>query len=153
MFGLTANSKTNDNLVSDDSDNLQDHVVTEEDIEENPELENEGIKVGDTIQILETEEDEKYNNNFNQEQSEEENFEDNSRTQDGSSEEHRQEDSKKIEEVTTNSSDKELKYEGKVIKEILNNDPLETETLYHVRFVDGTTGHVPKDFLDNELGE
>lgn len=45
---------------------------------------------------------------------------------------------------------KEVEFEGKKILAVLH-DGRETETLYHCKFSDGTTGHVPKDFLDKEL--
>lgn len=48
--------------------------------------------------------------------------------------------------------EKEVEFEGKKIEAVLN-DGRATETQYHCKFADGTTGHVPKEFLDKELAQ
>jgi hypothetical protein len=48
--------------------------------------------------------------------------------------------------------EKRVEFEGQVIEAVLN-DGRATETQYHCKFTNGTTGHVPKEFLDKELAQ
>lgn len=136
---------------------LIDHTITQEDLDENPEMAQKGLKVGDVIQIEEDEE-ENDNDNSNQGQGEQEADQNNASTTESITEDSGQESDEEDQEVvkkanTFDFSQYNVEFENKTIKEVRKNDPLETEELYHVAFLDGTTGHVPKAWLDKTLAE
>lgn len=106
-------------------------VVSQEDLDLNPDLVKEGVKVGDTVQLPETKEETEARLRTEKEMKDKE-----------KADKKAAKDTQKTGVTSAPSSDIPVTYMGVEVTAILSEG--ESETEYHCRMANGTTMHVPK---------